>query len=60
MWSIENKHWWHKALAAYATSRGLDVLVMGAYGHYRMRDFVLGGATKSFVVSPPLPVFLSH
>ncbi len=47
-------------LAAYGASRNLDVLVMGAYGHSRMRDFVLGGATKSLVASPPLPIFLSH
>ena len=49
-----------EALEAYATSRQLDVLVMGAYGHSRFRDFVLGGATKSLVADPPLPVFLSH
>jgi nucleotide-binding universal stress UspA family protein len=49
-----------QALQAYADARSLDVLVMGAYGHSRMRDFVLGGATKSIVASPPLPVLLSH
>jgi nucleotide-binding universal stress UspA family protein len=49
-----------EALEAYAISRRLDVLVMGAYGHSRFRDFVLGGATKSLVADPPLPIFLSH
>lgn len=49
-----------EVLQAYAGSRGLDLLVMGAYGHSRMRDFVLGGATKSIVAAPPMPVFLSH
>jgi nucleotide-binding universal stress UspA family protein len=49
-----------QALEAYADARNLDVLVMGAYGHSRVRDFILGGATKSIVASPPLPVLLSH
>lgn len=49
-----------EALAEYAVARGVDLLVMGAYGHSRMRDFVLGGATKAIVAHPPLPVFLSH
>lgn len=49
-----------QALEDYATVRELDVLVMGAYGHSRMRDFILGGATKTIVANPPLPVLLSH
>ncbi|HET8543122.1 MAG TPA: universal stress protein, partial [Pseudolabrys sp.] len=41
-------------------SRNADLLVMGAYGHTRIRDFILGGATKSIMLQPPAPVFLSH
>ncbi|HKU07740.1 MAG TPA: universal stress protein, partial [Bradyrhizobium sp.] len=37
-----------------------DLLVMGAYGHSRLREFVLGGATRSMIARPPLPVLLSH
>lgn len=37
-----------------------DLLVMGAYGHSRLREFVLGGATRSMIAKPPLPVLLSH
>jgi nucleotide-binding universal stress UspA family protein len=44
----------------YVTSRNADLLVMGAYGHSRVRDFLLGGATKSMLSRPPLPIFLSH
>ena len=47
-------------LEAYAAAYSLDILVMGAYGHSRMRDFILGGATKSLLADPPLPIFLSH
>jgi nucleotide-binding universal stress UspA family protein len=49
-----------QALEAYLDARAIDLLVMGAYGHSRVRDFVLGGATKAIVGAPPLPVFLSH
>ena len=49
-----------RAIEEYATARDLDLLVMGAYGHSRMRDFILGGATKTIVANPPLPVLLSH
>lgn len=37
-----------------------DLLVMGAYGHSRLREFVLGGATRSMITRPSLPVLLSH
>lgn len=49
-----------QVLATYANTHRLDLLVMGAYGHSRIRDFILGGATKSIVADPPLPVLLSH
>lgn len=47
-------------LSDYVKARQLNLLVMGAYGHSRLRDFVLGGATKSIVAKPPVPVLLSH
>lgn len=37
-----------------------DLLVMGAFGHSRLRDFVLGGATERVLSRPVLPVLLSH
>jgi nucleotide-binding universal stress UspA family protein len=33
---------------------------MGAYGHSRVRDFVLGGATEGILANLQLPVLLSH
>lgn len=39
---------------------GADLLVMGAYGHSRLQEFVLGGATNSVLSKPPTAVFLSH
>jgi nucleotide-binding universal stress UspA family protein len=48
------------ALAAYTNEHQAALLVMGAYGHSRVREFILGGATKSMLSRPPVPVFLSH
>jgi len=45
---------------SHLTLRDADLLVMGAYGHSRFREFVLGGATRSMLMHPPVPVFLSH
>jgi nucleotide-binding universal stress UspA family protein len=45
---------------AHVTYRNADLLVMGAYGHSRLREFVLGGATKSMLTRPPVPIFMSH
>lgn len=37
-----------------------DLLVMGAFGHSRARQFILGGATRSVIEAPPVPVLLTH
>jgi nucleotide-binding universal stress UspA family protein len=47
-------------LESYTSSQGADLLVMGAYGHSRLREFVLGGATRSLLSKPPLPILFSH
>jgi len=49
-----------EVLEAYVASHDVDLLVMGAYGHSRLREFVLGGATKSLLSKPPLPILFSH
>ena len=49
-----------EVLEAYVASHASDMLVMGAYGHSRLREFVLGGATKSLLSKPPLPILFSH
>ncbi|WP_166298276.1 MULTISPECIES: universal stress protein [Bradyrhizobium] len=47
-------------LAAQIESSRADLLVMGAYGHSRFREFILGGATRSILTKPPIPVLFSH
>lgn len=48
------------ALQVTARAQDAGMLVMGAYGHSRMREFVLGGATTSALLRPLLPLFMSH
>ena len=45
---------------AEAQARQADLVVMGAFGHSRLRDFVLGGATEGVLTDLKLPVLLSH
>jgi nucleotide-binding universal stress UspA family protein len=45
---------------AHVNQHQIDLLVMGAYGHSRMREFILGGATDSILSRPPTWVLLSH
>jgi nucleotide-binding universal stress UspA family protein len=47
-------------LLSRAGDIGADLLVMGAYGHSRVRELVLGGATRTVLESMTLPAFMSH
>lgn len=47
-------------LETYTGSHSVDLLVMGAFGHSRLREFILGGATRSLLSKPPLPILFSH
>ena len=48
------------ALQEETRSLGAGLLVMGAYGHSRLRRFVLGSATVGLLENPQLPALLSH
>ena len=39
---------------------GADLLVMGAYGHSRLRELVLGGVTRTILKEMTVPVLMSH
>jgi len=47
-------------MLARAFDEGCDLLVMGAYGHSRMREFVFGGVTAHILENMTLPVLMSH
>jgi nucleotide-binding universal stress UspA family protein len=48
------------ALQDAALAEGAQLLAMGGFGHSRLRDFILGGATKGVLADLRLPVLLSH
>ncbi|MEM8948668.1 MAG: universal stress protein [Pseudomonadota bacterium] len=48
------------ALLSHAADRGSDLLVMGCYGHSRLREWVLGGATRTILRSMTMPVVMAH
>jgi nucleotide-binding universal stress UspA family protein len=47
-------------LAQHATDTAADLLVMGAYGHSRLRQKIFGGVTSAIIQEPPLPVLLAR
>jgi nucleotide-binding universal stress UspA family protein len=50
-----------KALVETARTLGCDLLVMGAYGHSRVREMVLGGVTLGMLEQPqPIPILMAH
>jgi nucleotide-binding universal stress UspA family protein len=48
------------AILSYAADAGADLIVMGGYGHSRLREFVLGGVTRGILGSMTVPVLMSH
>jgi nucleotide-binding universal stress UspA family protein len=48
------------AIVQSALNNRSDLLVMGGYGHSRLREFVLGGVTRDVLNDCRLPVFLFH
>jgi nucleotide-binding universal stress UspA family protein len=47
-------------ILSYAADSSADMIVMGGYGHSRLREFVLGGVTKSILETMTVPVLMSH
>jgi nucleotide-binding universal stress UspA family protein len=48
------------ALLSHAADSSADFMVMGGYGHSRLREFVLGGVTRSILRAMTVPVLMSH
>jgi nucleotide-binding universal stress UspA family protein len=47
-------------LLSRASDLEADLLVMGAYGHSRVRELLLGGATRTVLASATLPLLMAH
>lgn len=45
---------------SYAADVSAELIVMGGYGHSRLREFVLGGATRGILNSMTVPILMSH
>jgi nucleotide-binding universal stress UspA family protein len=48
------------ALLSHGADKAADLLVMGGYGHSRLREVVLGGATRTILRDMTVPVLMSH
>lgn len=49
-----------EVLLRHATDINADMLVMGAYGHSRFREAILGGATRNMLENATIPVLMAH
>jgi len=47
-------------ILSHAADTSADFLVMGGYGHSRLREFILGGVTRGILSSMTLPILMSH
>jgi nucleotide-binding universal stress UspA family protein len=43
-----------------AVETGTDLIVMGGYGHSRLRETVFGGTTRTLLDQTDLPIFMAH
>ncbi|MDJ0685927.1 MAG: universal stress protein [Alphaproteobacteria bacterium] len=50
----------HDTLLNHAADTKADLIVMGGYGHSRLREFVLGGVTRSILREMTAPVLMAH
>jgi len=48
------------AILSHAADSAADFVVMGGYGHSRLREFILGGATRGMLQAMTVPTLLSH
>ena len=48
------------AINAQAAEMNADLIVMGAYGHTRLREMILGGATRDLLKQAPTCLLLAH
>jgi nucleotide-binding universal stress UspA family protein len=48
------------SLLSFAADESLDMLVMGAYGHSRLREGIFGGVTREMLRTMTIPTLMSH
>jgi nucleotide-binding universal stress UspA family protein len=58
--SAHGRHGVGHTLISTAKEQGAGLVVMGAYGHSRLTEWVLGGVTHTFLNEMKTPIFMSH
>lgn len=48
------------AILSYARDSAPDYIVMGGYGHWKLKEFVFGGTTRTILSSTTVPIFMAH
>jgi nucleotide-binding universal stress UspA family protein len=48
------------AILSHVAHESATLIVMGGYGHARLREMILGGVTRDMLKSMTVPVFMSH
>jgi nucleotide-binding universal stress UspA family protein len=49
-----------EALLEQVLERSADLIVMGAYGHSRWREWIMGGTTREMLQASPVPLLMAH
>jgi len=49
-----------QAILGHADATDTTLIMMGAFGHSRLREFLLGGATRELLAKSTIPLFMSH
>jgi nucleotide-binding universal stress UspA family protein len=49
-----------ETLRRHAADMSAEMIVMGGYGHSRLRERIFGGVTRSMLEDPPLPIFMAR
>jgi nucleotide-binding universal stress UspA family protein len=47
-------------ILSYVADASADLIVMGGYGHSRLREFILGGVTRGILEAMTVPTLMSH
>ncbi len=50
----------HNTILSLAADNDSDLIVMGGYGHSRLREFILGGVTRGMFETLTVPTLFSH
>ncbi len=48
------------AILSHAADSAADYIVIGAYGHWRLRELIFGGTTRTILTSTMVPAFMAH